>query len=250
MENREGYGTRCIELGEVFRYAIRRRTPCPHPLSFSVLAFLLVLALATSCTAGDVEKQIPADSLAKLQYMFGRVTDILWDKSDDMFHEGYFDYAAATLRLITVMDPTDTEAFSTGAWLMDSRNRPEEALAFLQHGLSVNPTRYNMYDELGTYHYMKKEYKLASSYLEMAVAFDDCPVLVWRMLAHAYERSGEAEKSIKVWEHLSQVTPDDPVIKLNLDRLKKKRNEDNSTGASPSKNGQDEDKTPAEVDNR
>lgn len=222
-----------------------------HVLSCSVFALLLVLVLSVGCAAGEVEKQIPADSLARLQDMFGRVTDILWDRSDDMFHEGCFDYAAAMFRLITEMDPTDTEAFGLGAWLMDSRNRPADALAFLRHGLSVNPTRYNMYDELGAYYYKKKDYKQASGYLEKAVAFDDCPVQVWHMLAHAYERSGSVEESIKAWEHVSLVSPDDPVVKLNLDRLKKKMNGDDSTGASPSENSRKyEDKAPAEEDSR
>ena len=183
------------------------------------LLIALSLALPAAAQVSDV-KVIPADSLYMLQSTFARTTELLWEKSDVFFHKGEFERCIAMLRIITEMDPSDTEAFAVGAWLMDSVDREGEAQAFLEKGLAQNQERYDLYDELGMFCFRKNDFDKSAEYYEKAVSFEDCPVITWHALAHAYEQGGQIDKAIKTWEHISVLELDNPVVKLNLDRLK------------------------------
>lgn len=185
------------------------------------LTFMTMLA-GPCAAAEEARSQIPPESLQMLQEMFGRVTELLWEKSDVYFHEGYHERCISVMRLIVEMAPSDVEAFSIGSWLMDSRDRPAEALAFLERGLSLNPNRYELYVELGLFHYGKKDYGRAAQYLETGVKFADCPVKMWHMLAHAYEKNGDLKRSVETWEHSAKLEPNDPVVENNLKRVREK----------------------------
>jgi tetratricopeptide (TPR) repeat protein len=184
---------------------------------------VLILAVCgltcVSCCAYETSAP-PPESIDMLQDIFRKTADLLWEKSDEYFHDGKFEWSIAALRLVTEIDPTDVEAFSVGAWLMDSKGRPDDALSFLEKGLSINPMRWEMNSELGEFFYNKKRYSDSTAYFETAVKLPDCPLVVWHRLAHAYERSGRIEESIKTWEQLTVLEPDNPIVDMNLDRLK------------------------------
>ena len=71
------------------------------PRLTALLLVTLAAALALASAVGAEEKTvtIPAGSLEMLQGVFARVADLLWEKSDDYFHEGYHE------RCISVMRP-------------------------------------------------------------------------------------------------------------------------------------------------
>jgi tetratricopeptide (TPR) repeat protein len=168
-------------------------------------------------------QSIPQDSRNMLEDVLTRTRDLLWEKTDEFWHEGYLARCAAMCRLLTEFDPTDIEAYSNGAWLMSSLDREDEALAYLEQGLSFNLDRYDMYSELGQFYFRRKNYEKAVEYYEKAVKFSDCPIVIWHQLAHSYERSGDIPEAIKIWEHIMTLDPkdEDTVIERNLNRLKK-----------------------------
>lgn len=170
-------------------------------------------------SVADASK-IPPESLNKLQNTLARVTELLWAKNEVYFHEGYHQRCIAVLRLITELDPSDVEAYGIGAWLMDSSDKPADAEAFLKTGISNNPVGYYLYNELASHYYQLKNYESAVNYYRIAVQQQDCPSLVWHSLAHAFEKGGKIEDSIKTWKHAKVLEPDDPVVDMNLDRVK------------------------------
>lgn len=182
-----------------------------------LIALVLTLPAAAQVTDASV---VPAGSLDMLQNTFARTTELLWEKSDVFFHNGEFERCVAMMRIIAEMDPSDTEAFTVGAWLMDSLDREEEAQAFLEKGLALNPGSYDLYGELGMRYFHNENYEKSIEYYEKAVSFEDCPDVTWHGLAHAYEKSGRIDKAIETWELIDVREPDNPVVKLNLGRLK------------------------------
>ena len=185
-----------------------------------ILVIAALVLLVSPIWADTAAQAVPTKSLEKIQQTLGRVTDLLWEKSDGFFHVGDYERSVATLRLITDLDPTDLQAYSVGAWLIDSRERPSEAEAFLKLGLSRNPNHYEMYSELGDFYFNKQNYAAAVGYFESALKFKDCPIVLWHMLAHAYERSGSLQKSIETWEHALTLEPGDGTVLVNLKRVK------------------------------
>jgi Tfp pilus assembly protein PilF len=203
-------------------FGFDRLTAHCSPLTavFHCSLLIALLACAAPSFAIETPTPIPPDSLNLLQDTYARTTELLWEQIDGYWHEGEFERCIALFRIITELDPSDIEAYSVGSWLMDSKDRPDEAQAYLEYGLSQNKDRYDLYEELGRFHFNKKDYKKASEYLQKAVSFPDCPVLTLHLLAHAYEKSGNLQKSLETWQHSAELEPDSVVVKNNLERVR------------------------------
>jgi tetratricopeptide (TPR) repeat protein len=101
-------------------------------------------------------------------------------------------------------------------------DRDSEAVAFYQEGLKANPKSYYMYDEIGYYYFLrKKDYPTAVKYLEQSAKMPDAKPLTLHSLAHAYEKTGNIEMSLKTWERAAK-DPDDAAAKTNLARRRRK----------------------------
>jgi tetratricopeptide (TPR) repeat protein len=199
------------------------------------LAILIIVCAILACvqplfaaSAEQTTQEIPKESLAKIQDVFARTTNHLWEKSDDFYHDGYFERSIAVTRLIAEIDPTDDQAYSVGSWLMDSKGREAEGIAYLELGLSRNQDRYEMYAELGFRYDHMNDYAKSAYYFEQASKHTGFPVMLWHMLAHAYEKSGQLEKALKTWEHSAELQPGDAVVKNNLERVRTQLDEEKS----------------------
>ncbi len=186
-----------------------------------VILVILIISAAIALPAGASadEQPISEATISFLQDILSETVDLLWDQADMRWHEGDFDRCIVLFKMIVALAPSDIEAYTDGAWLLDSTGRSEEALAFLIDGLSKNQDRYEMYDEVGWFCFGKKEYQKSIGYYLSALKFEDCPLIVWHKLAHAYERSNMLEKSLETWEHVKSVNPDNPVADLNVRRV-------------------------------
>ena len=181
-----------------------------------VTALMLSLVL---CGAGFAQQQIPQQSLTQLQNVFGDVRDLLWTRNDEFWHRGEFNRCIATMRLITSMDPHDTEAYEGGAWLMDSDVREEDAEAFLREGLANNPVVYDLYFELGAFLYFRTRYEEAIPLYTACMTFADTPPFVRHQLAHAYEKNGDIGDSLETWLEAEAADPSDPIPPMHIDRI-------------------------------
>jgi tetratricopeptide (TPR) repeat protein len=181
-----------------------------------ITTFVLGLLL---CGAACAQQQIPAESLTKLQNVFGDVRDQLWTTNDGFWHHGEFNRCIATMRLITSMDPYDTEAYEDAAWLMDSDLREEDAEAFLREGLANNPDVYDLYFELGSFCYFRKRFDEAVSLYSACMTFADAPAYYRHQLAHAYELAGATGDALETWLEAEAIDPQSPVPPMQIERI-------------------------------
>lgn len=194
----------------------------PGLLRHTVCMRWIVTALALSlilCGIASAQRQIPAESLSKLQNVFGDVRDQLWTANDGFWHHGEFNRCIATMRLITSMDPHDTEAYEDGAWLMDSDLREDDAEAFLREGLANNPDVYDLYFELGNFCYFRKRFDEAISLYTACLTFEETPSFVRHQLAHAYELAGATGDALETWLQAEALDPQNPIPPMQIDRI-------------------------------
>ena len=172
-----------------------------------------------ACGAAGAQQQIPPDSLARLQDVFGAVWENLWETSDEYWHRGEFDRCIAAGRLITQINPHDTQAYEAAAWLMDSDLREEDAEAFLREGLANNPDTYDLYFELGSFCYFRTRYEEAIPLFAACLTFADTPLFVRHMLAHAYEHAGCIGDALDTWIEAEAAEPDSAIPPMQIDRI-------------------------------
>ena len=172
------------------------------------------------------------------------IADVLWIKVDEYFHthqpgkvhgqekehredEGHSEEVGVTeimplIRLITWLDPHFIKAYRVGGWhLSFNLNRVEEGKKFLKEGINNNPSRYELYYDLGwVYFTIERDYINAARYLEEARArrvedkYEHKSVLV--MLASSYEKMNQMEKADLLWREAARVDPADPIIRERL----------------------------------
>lgn len=184
-----------------------------------VITIALLLMLSTPIWAETDAAKIPPKSIETIAGTLGKLTELLNEESDNFFHQGNYDRAIAALQMVTDLDPTDVQAYGDAAWLMDSRGRKADAIAMLSKGISANPDTYEIFADLGHLYYDDKNYSQAALYFAQAAARPDCPEILWHMLAHSYERSGDLKKSIETWQHALTLEPGDAVVTSNLKRV-------------------------------
>lgn len=155
------------------------------------------------------------------------VAGMLWVRTDEFFHTG--DYAAIMplIRVITWLDPHQTDVYQTGAWHMDynftdSSERSDRryipfSLALISEGIANNPQDPDLYSDKGFVHYFRKIGdipKAASTFqtgwkviegkdLNNSQEFDQADkgvMTVGHGLAHAYEYSGQPQKAVEQWD--------------------------------------------------
>lgn len=181
-------------------------------IAFCLLALLV---LASSCAlAGEPapETQARLDEISQL------TSGYLWQLDDYYWHQGQYERCIAILRMIAEVDPHDTEAYSSGAWLLQNQLRDDEAEVLLLRGLELNPDVYDLYYDLGLFYYMHERFDEAIPYIESAVRY---PVhkAVWHLLAHCYEHVGDLSQAANIWADRQQMEPGDVVPAIQLDRI-------------------------------
>ena len=161
-----------------------------------------------------------AKAPAQVDAILDNVVDRLWDRADWYWHEGRYEERVAIDRLIIRMEPRFIEPYGTAGWLLESLGRDQEALDLYRQAVAAAPARWETHHDLGMYYYQHKEYAAAAEEFQRGTQQTAAPVYVWKMLAHAYERSGALEKAVAAWEAAARVAPDDPAIAVNLSRVR------------------------------
>ena len=170
-------------------------------------------ALAQTKTAAE------SAQLAGLEY---RVVDRVWANVDGYFHEGDYNRVVALCRIATQSDPDFDEAYSCGAWILWSMGDKPAANAYLADGVARAKDKWKASYTIGESLMVRREYKNALPHLQAATKHKNAPVIVWKQLAHAYDRTGNLPKSLSTWEHIVQKFPDEAPAKTNRDRVKAK----------------------------
>jgi tetratricopeptide (TPR) repeat protein len=149
------------------------------------------------------------------------VIEKLWVQADAHWHKGEYNHLINLNKIIVSGHPDNLDAYANMGWLLWSMDRDEEAVAIYKQGIRANPNTFYMYDELGYYYFLrKKDYKQAIVYYEQAVRFPDCPAPTVNMLAHAYEKTNQLDKSLKTWQRAAKI-PGNAPAKSNLEHVKR-----------------------------
>ncbi len=147
------------------------------------------------------------------------IAGMLWVRTDEFFHEGNYDAIIPMVRIITWLDPHNTDVYQTGAWHMDynftdfgqrsDRRYIPLALALLKEGIANNPDDTTMYADLAFTHYYRKmqDYPHAIEWYEKGqqLRFEPSEKDTWDVtrvghgLAHAYLAAGEIQKAEDEW---------------------------------------------------
>jgi tetratricopeptide (TPR) repeat protein len=122
--------------------------------------------------------------------------------------------------MITNLDPSFTEAYSLGAWLLWSAGRDTEAIAVYRKAIAANPKNWEPAFDFGMYWYGKRNFAEAESNLALATQ-NSAPSTVWKMLAHAREKLGRLPEALAAWDKVKELDRSDPVIEQNVRRILK-----------------------------
>ncbi len=174
----------------------------------------------------------PPETQRKLQAIRDLIDYRLVQLADEYWHDGHHYKTMALMFVLIEYDPTDVENYAGLGWLLDSYGDTRRAFAVYERGLRANPDRYDLYYEIGFWYHQKRQYERAQPYLEKAVTFPNVPTVVWKTLAHNYERLGDLEACLKAWEKAKQLDPNDGAIDLNMNRVRQKLEESKKSNDS------------------
>lgn len=151
----------------------------------------------------------------------GNLTDYLWRRSDVAFHAGDYPRAIELHRAIVAVDPTDTESYSVGAWLLWSSDKRADADAFIAEGLKNNSDNWEMWEVAAKQYGLEKDYSKERDAYAKAVelAGEGAGQMLRRSYAHASEKAGDLGASARVWRGLVADFPNEAVNKNNLERV-------------------------------
>ncbi len=176
-----------------------------------LILVIMVVAVPARADAG-VADEITAAALGQV---YSPGVDRHW-------HHGEYNRIVGLCKIVAAADPGHVNAFSDAGWLLWSMNKDSEAVKLYEDGLKVNPKSYYMYHELGHYYAnRKKDWKKALPYLEGAAKCSDNTFFSMHLLAHAYEKTGQAPKALAVWKKAA-ADPKNGAARHNLTRLEAK----------------------------
>ena len=161
------------------------------------------------------------------------IADLLWIRVDDYHHHGQHYKILPLLTTVTSLQPKFIVAWTIGGWHMafniyHEAKTPEEkekwlkeGIDFLKKGIIKNPDVYYIYFETAWIYFFKvHDYANAINYLKRAARHEH-PQFVEHVLAHAYERNGQYQKSLEVWESIEE-RGSKPGLERVVRRMKKR----------------------------
>ena len=193
---------------------------------------LAVPVMAQAARSSAAVAPMPRAETAQIDGIMSNIVDDLWKETDEYWHHGDYPRIVDLDRIIVMIDPSFQECYSTGGWLMDSLGRRSDAEAFYKLSIKNNPNMSGPYYDLGMF-YMNttKNYRAAVVVLRRGVATnvrgageDKNRMLSAKLLAHAYEHSGNLTASLKTWQSIKKRWPKAPAVDSNLRRVRAKIN--------------------------
>lgn len=188
--------------------------------------------------AGQAAKELPIEfALGAITGFREAIAGLLWVRTDEFFHSGDYEAITPMIRIITWLDPHQTDVYQTGAWHMDynftdqsqrsDRRYIPLSLALMREGIQNNPDIADLYADLGFTHYFRKiadmpqaanTFQQGQSLIERlqreAANNPNDPVLqqtakdaagnvvtLGHGLAHALEAEGRIPDAMKQWQY-------------------------------------------------
>ncbi len=148
------------------------------------------------------------------------VAGMLWVRTDEYFDEGNYDAIPPMIRIITWLDPHNTDVYETGAWHMDynftdEQNRSDRryipfSVALLEEGIANNPNDSGLYSDLAQTHLVRKmgDEESAITWFQKGQQLASTEPDTWDVtsvghgLAHALTAAGRTDEAIAEWKYV------------------------------------------------
>lgn len=178
--------------------------------------FIAVLAaqMASAVVAQD-ERQ---------QAIFDAYDSRIVNQTDRWFNDGDFPRCIQILRINHELKPFDYEITTDLGWMLGNIERPDEELQIYIDYRKAYPNYKDAALPEATFYFLKKMYDKIPPILEPKLDMKPHPNN-FRVLAHAYEKTGRLAESKATWEKYIKLMPGDDTAKNNLNRVIKKLNE-------------------------
>ncbi len=175
------------------------------------------LAVATLASTAFAWGQTVADDIV-------RATRARVEAENDVaFQDGQFPTVIQGLRVSCELEPSDGDAWSNLVWMLGNVEDHGGAWAIAARFHRLNSTNPDSSYLLAEWLFRRRAFGQVPALLEPAVAATPPPhPNSFRYLAHAYDRLGFFEDSVRVWELLIKLNPDDAPAKANRDRVRAK----------------------------
>ncbi|MBC8135862.1 MAG: hypothetical protein H8F28_08265 [Fibrella sp.] len=177
------------------------------------------LSLCVSAFAQTAPAAKPSVQLDGLEY---RVIDRVWANTDHYFHEGDYNRIVALCRVCVESDPEFDEAYSCAAWILWSMGDKPAANTLMAYGTKRAKTKWKAEYTFAEQLMVRREYKDALPHLQNATKSPAAPVIAWKQLGHAYEKTGDLKNSLVTWQYILKRFPDEPSAPNNLKRVQGK----------------------------
>ncbi len=184
----------------------------------------LVRALAGDARMGawgpvSAQTEYAGPTDAPLGELMDAFTNYLIGETDWWWHAGQYEQVLRGQETIVWLDPTWLDGLTNAGYLYWSLERDGEALATYRRAVAMHPDRWESHFELGFF-YFNAQKRYADAVPEFARARElGCPPVQARMHAHALEDAGRNAEALEVWRELLANSPDDGVVRGNLQRL-------------------------------
>ena len=158
--------------------------------------------------------------------MRGMIVDLTWMYVDTLWHEARFYKLPPLYEMITAVQPEYIEGWVMGGWHMaynmayelpktpnltpTMKNKIElewvyRGIEFLKSGTELNPENAQLYFEIGwTYYHRLKDYKDSIPWFQKSSEQKDATWVTSRLIAYAYEKSGDSTMAYKTWLSLKK----------------------------------------------
>lgn len=182
----------------------------------TVIAVIAATLVATTAHA----KSSPQGREAAI---WGFAMDRVTRQMDAWFKDGDFPRVIQTLKFQTNLYPDDYEAATNLGWLLESTERPDEALATYIQFRRNNPGDADAAFPEANFYFRKKAYDKVPPLLEKSIRMSPAPhPNAFRILAHSYERMNLLSDSLRIWRMYVAKAPEDGAAKTNLAKVERK----------------------------
>ncbi|MFP4248756.1 MAG: HEAT repeat domain-containing protein [Armatimonadota bacterium] len=164
--------------------------------------------------------EYPGPVDASLDDIIFNFTTYMVGETDWWWHAGHYEQIIRGNETIVWLDPEFLDGLTNSAYLYWSLERDVEALATYRRAVSMHPDEWEAHFELGFFYFnAQRRFADAVPLFKRARELGAPPERA-RLHAHALEKSGRVDEAYEVWRELVANTPDDPVARQNLQRLK------------------------------
>lgn len=181
---------------------------------YKYLAAILAILPAAATLAQD----------ARQEAIFSAFDSRVVNQIDAWFSDGDFPRCINFLQINHELKPFDYEVTTDLGWMLGNIERPDQELQVYIDYRKAYPNYKDAALPEATFYFLKKMYDKIPAILEPKMDMKPHPNN-FRVLAHAYEKTGRLAESKATWEKYIKLMPSDDTAKNNLNRVIKKLKE-------------------------